>query len=499
MVGNRGAADGVGSDARFNQPSAIVIDGAGNLFVSDFENSAIRKITPEGVVTTFAGLLGHSGSIDATGSAARFGNPAGLTIDARGNFMVVDTGNATIRKISPDGVVTTVAGLPGTIGHAEGAGEQARFNFPIGVATDAAGRVYVADSDNNCIRRSVIPPTVTLDPANQNVQSGASVYLSADVTSEFPARFQWHRGGVEIPGATASTLALEGVQVSNAGNYSVTVTTPAGSTTSDAATLTVRADRITSRLSNISVRTVLSIGQVVTVGIGVDGGTRDVLVRALGPALIPLGVPQAVADPRLELFSGAKMELANDDWPAVLAPTFSRVGAFALSPGGKDAAFRRGLNGAYSIQAHGSGPGVVLVEAYAVGEDTAARLTNVSTRNRVGSGDGVVIAGFNISGTGATQLLIRATGPGLVQSGVSDILSDPKLELYDSSGTRLSENDNWPISLIPTFGLVGAFQLPLASRDAALVTALSPGSYTVQVRGAEGGTGEALVEIYEVR
>ena len=158
----------------------------------------------------------------------------------------------------------------------------------------------------------------------------------------------------------------------------------------------------------------------------------------------------------------------------------------------------QGLNSAYSIQARGTGPGVVLVEAYDTGAPTAARLVNVSARNRVGAGDDILIAGFNIAGTGSKQLLVRAVGPKLADFKVDGLLIDPKLEIYDAAGVRVTENDNWNFALATIFNSVGAFALDSGSRDAALVATLPPGSYTAQVRGADGGTGEALIEIYEL-
>ena len=117
----------------------------------------------------------------------------------------------------------------------------------------------------------------------------------------------------------------------------------------------------------------------------------------------------------------------------------------------------------------------------------------------MGSGDDILIAGFNITGTGAKSLLIRAVGPKLTAFGVQSVLTNPKLEIFAESGAKLSENDDWSPTLPPSFDAVGAFQLDVNSRDAALLTSLAPGSYTVQVRGADGGTGEALIEIYEVQ
>jgi hypothetical protein len=189
--------------------------------------------------------------------------------------------------------------------------------------------------------------------------------------------------------------------------------------------------------------------------------------------------------------------LTNDNWSAALAPTFASVGAFALPEGSRDAAFLQPIERDRSIWALGTGSGVVLVEAYDTGGTAGARLVNMSARNLVGTGDDILIVGFNVAGTGSKQLLIRAVGPRLGGFGVSGFLADPKLEIYRGDA-KVAENDNWSGSLAGSFTSVGAFPLDPGSRDAALLADLSPGSYTVQVRGADGGTGEALVELYEV-
>src|SRR6516162_64795 len=143
-----GSADGTGSGARFFYPHGVATDSSGNVYVADAGNNTIRKITPAGVVTTLAGLAGSSGSADGTGSAARFFQPQGVATDSLGNVYVADTPNNTIRKITPAGVVTTLAGLAGSHGTNDGTGSAARFYNPWGVATDASGNVYVADYRN---------------------------------------------------------------------------------------------------------------------------------------------------------------------------------------------------------------------------------------------------------------------------------------------------------------------------------------------------------------
>ena len=152
-AGFSGSADGTGSEARFNYPLGVAVDSSGNVYVGDTDNSTIRKVTPGGVVTTLAGSAGVIGSADGTGSEARFNYPLGVAVDSSGNVYVGDTDNSTIRKVTPGGVVTTLAGSAGVIGSADGTGSEARFNYPLGVAVDSSGNVYVADTDNQTIRK----------------------------------------------------------------------------------------------------------------------------------------------------------------------------------------------------------------------------------------------------------------------------------------------------------------------------------------------------------
>jgi len=174
-AGSSGSTDATGSAARFNSPIGVSVDTAGNVFVSEYNNHTIRKVTSAGVVTTLAGTAGSSGSTDATGSAARFNTPIGVSVDTAGNVFVIDYGNHTIRKVTSAGVVTTEAGLAGSSGSNNGLGSAARFKNPYGVAVDTAGNVFVTDSNNHTIRNSVAsaPATVTLSNLSKTYTGSA--------------------------------------------------------------------------------------------------------------------------------------------------------------------------------------------------------------------------------------------------------------------------------------------------------------------------------------
>jgi len=152
QAGTEGSADGVGAAATFREPHGVAVDGAGNVYVADSGNSTLRRIGKGGEVTTLAGAPGNPGSADGTGSAAQFQGPLGLALDAEGNLLVADAGNNTLRRVTPAGVVTTLAGNPGAGGSADGPGPLATFNFPVGLAVDGSGNLYVADSGNRTLR-----------------------------------------------------------------------------------------------------------------------------------------------------------------------------------------------------------------------------------------------------------------------------------------------------------------------------------------------------------
>lgn len=200
--GSFGFADGVGANAEFNNMQGIAVDSSGVVYVADFENHRIRKIMPDGTVSTFAGN-GNQGHVDGIATVAEFDLPKDLTIDSSGNVYVIDYGTHDVRKITPSGVVSTLAGS-GTWdrGFADGTGSAARFNYPSGIVVDSQGYLFVADWNNQRIRK--VSPT--------------------GVVTTFAGSSQW--GNVDGTGTAARFSAPTDIAIDGADNLYVTETGP---------------------------------------------------------------------------------------------------------------------------------------------------------------------------------------------------------------------------------------------------------------------------------
>ena len=250
-AGVAGSADGTGASARFNYPSGVAADTAGNIYVADSGNNTVRKVTSTGVVTTLAGTAGTRGSLDGTGSAARFNNPTGLALGSSGELYLADTDNSTIRKITPAGVVTTLAGLPTIAGLMDGSGSYAWFDQPEGLTVNLDGNIYVADTGNAMIRKVTTagvvttlaltgtPPAIITQPVNVTVTAGTAAAFSVTTSGYGTITYQWRKDGNAITGATSASLSIATTVAADAGSYTVVASSPYGTATSSAATLTV--------------------------------------------------------------------------------------------------------------------------------------------------------------------------------------------------------------------------------------------------------------------
>jgi sugar lactone lactonase YvrE len=235
-TGGGGYVDGQGPAARFNRLLGAAVDPSGNMYVYDDNNHLIRKITPDGVVTTLAGQAGRSGSTDGPGDQALFGLVQGMVSDPAGNLFVVDSANYTIRKVTPDGVVSTFAGVTGTNGSVDGPAAQAQFAFPCPIAIDSAGNLYVGDADvlqdnvtsiNNKIRKITPDGTVT-------TLAGSATGGSADGTGS-EAQFNLQSSGALAVDTSGN------VYVADSGSATIRKVTQAGVVTTIAGTAKIYA------------------------------------------------------------------------------------------------------------------------------------------------------------------------------------------------------------------------------------------------------------------
>ena len=331
-----------------------------------------------------------------------------------------------------------------------------------------------------------------------------------------PVQFDLFRQAVtqieplQIPGATQNAFEIQGATAAASGNYTCTITNASGTITTTPAAISV--SPTASRPANISCRTKIAAGAFVTPGFFVDGtGSKRVLVRAVGPGLAPFGLGGLLADPKFDVYrqSNNSIIASNDNYDATAAAAFAAAGAFGLPAGSKDAALVVTLAAGqgYSVQVAGAAgsSGIVLLEVYDLDDPATAtsRLVNVSVRGQVGTGDDVLILGLVVGGSGKRTLLVRGIGPKLAAFGVQGTLSDPRLEIFDANNRSVLDNDNWGAApfvaeQVLATGYVGAFALDTGSRDAATLALLDPGLYNIVVKGADGGTGESLVEVYDV-
>jgi hypothetical protein len=357
-------------------------------------------------------------------------------------------------------------------------------------------------------------PSITSQPASQSVMVGASASFSVTASGTAPLSYQWKKDSNAISGATSSTYSIGAAALADAGSYTVTVTNSAGSVTSSAATLTVSVPP--ARITNLSSRTYVGTGSEAQIAGFVISGTKNklMLIRAGGPVLAGFGVTGTLADPVIELKNEdtGLIVATNDDWSsdataaADISSAASRLGGFAFTSGSKDAALLLSLApGRYTAKVSGKndGTGIALIELYEADSDTASKLTNISTRSPVQTGQGAQNGGFVISGSKSKTVLIRASGPALTAFGLTGALADPLIELYQigSPNTLLQTADNWgdsqPAAISTAASRVGAFGWTSGSKDAAILVTLNPGTYSAVVKGVNDTTGTALIEIYD--
>jgi hypothetical protein len=255
---------------------------------------------------------------------------------------------------------------------------------------------------------------------------------------------------------------------------------------------------LASQLVNISTRMRVGVGDGVLIGGFIIQGDqpKKVVLRAVGPSLGANGVVGALQDPQMELRDGTGAILdSNDNWQQGAGAAEIEADSIAPSDPREAAILATLAPGSYTVIVSGvnNTTGIGLVESYAL-DTSVTRAANISTRGHVGAGDEALIGGFIIGGSDSKNILVRAIGPSL---GGADALADPLVEVYDSDGQLITMNDNWDTSVQQ--GEIVATGIPPAdTHESALIAALAPGNYTAVVRGADGGIGLGLVEIYDL-
>ncbi len=514
-------------------PSASLTDADGKVSVL-----TVAATTTHALDVVLPASVGLGGAVVRVNAAS--GSYLGtLFIDSQGNVPALNQAtwliSASATKVSADGgavplLVVTQPGGAFQVSSADAFVTAGASGAATGVVSVTLARntgaartatIEIASQPITLTQAGAADPVIAVAPQSQTAASGTAATFSVSATGA--QTYQWSLNGVALAGATASTLTVNSATAANVGTYSVIARNATGSATSSGALLSLANLPGVGRLSNLSILTTISADDpLFTVGTFVSGsvGSKPLLIRAAGPALTVLGVGGALADPKLEVFSGQTVIAANDNWggtPA-LDGAFAAVGAFGYATGdSRDAAvFKPNLApGAYTVQVSGVGgaTGTVIAELYdstPPSQFTALtpRLVNVSVLKRIAAGE-TLTAGFVISGSAAKQVLIRAVGPalGLPPFNLGGVMADPKLEIY-SGQSVVSSNDNWgtPVGagaatsaqLSAAFAAVGAFALPAGSSDAALLVALAPGNYTTQVSGVGSTGGQMIIEVYEV-
>jgi sugar lactone lactonase YvrE len=508
-TGQGGMVDGAGSLARFSLPWGIAVDASGSILVCDYGNSAIRRITSDGMVTTLAGGLGN---LDGAANLARFNSPYGVAMDDSGNVFVADTYDQTIRKITTDGVVTTLAGQAGRDGNADGKGSDARFSWPTGIAVNGDGNVFVADLINSTIRK-ITPDGIvsTLAGAEPGVDGGPRGYVDGVGRA---ARFD-----------SPFALAIDpsgSLLVAEQNNQVIRKVTPAGvvTTLSDAAgnplrlssSLQALAVDLGGNVFAVSFNRIFKIlpGGTVTIIAGAESqGFRDgpgnsawfnflsgIAVDLRGNVFVAdqgnMAIRMITPDGMVTTIGGSALEAQG---PSPLG------GADGL---GSAARFNRPVG--IAVDRNGN---VIVADTNnnlirkGVPLANPARLGNVSVLASLAGGADTVTVGTIIGGSGTSgpkPLLVRAAGPSLAPFGVAGFLADPELEFYTGT-TRTAASDDWQglATLNAIFVQVGAFPFATpSSRDAALYLPLvNAASNTVRVSGTGTAGGVVLTELYD--
>ena len=459
-------------------PLGLAFDAAGNLFCVEKGTTSIVKLTPTGVKTTFA-----------TG----FTNPGHLAIDASGNLFVGD--GQTIVKITPGGVKSVFA----------------TGGFTINPAFDAAGNLFAPQG----------PSVVKFTPAGVKstyasgftnavavtFDSGGNVYIM-DQNSNSNSIYKFNPAGAKsifattVWGGVSLVYNGAGMLYTAGSGQLVAIRTSDASQTVLASGLsgTLKVEPPRGNSVNISTRLNVQTGENVLIGgfIITGSAAKKVLIRGIGPSLANLGITGALQDPTIELRNSAGGFVnGNNNWRSLQESAIAATGA-APTDDRESALLLTLAPGSWTVIMRGASntSGIGVLEVYDLDQAADARLANISTRGFVDTGNNVMIGGF-IVGANGSRVIVRAIGPSLTQAGIAGALPDTKLSLRNGNGTEIAANDDWYETQAAEVQATGV--QPTNSFESAIVATLPNGNYTAIVSGYNGGTGVALVEVYNLR
>ena len=546
------------SQPQYDRPEGVAVDNAGNVYVADTGNQIIRKIAPGStapVVSTVAGSLDVVGFGDGTGASANFNRPQAVAIDGAGNLYVADTGNHTVRKITPSGTVTTLGGLPRSNGSVDAVGGDARFFSLEGIAVDGGGTLYVADTANNTVRRAakLLPPVIT-SPLGVRATVGQPFYYLLKATSD-PSGY----GASNMPPGISYDPFLDALvgTPTQTGEFgcNISASNEAGTTTE---VLTMRIQSVPA--SGLSITSSYSSSgrpgvpfefQVITAGgsaatritasnlpagLTIDAitglisgtpaaaGSFSVLLTATDGANSTSETLQLtfISDPAVPVIVTPSTAMIAEGQPfsyTISAPanstagdatTFTLIGNLPDGLGFDSSAGQ--IVGTYTPQSVAksasngkplSGGVITNVQLFATNSQGTSTIplvfflapkgvVNISTRLAIGTDQNVLIAGFIVTGNAPKKLIIRAIAPSL---GIAGALQDPVLELRDGDNL-LGANDDWRAA--QEQDIAATTIPPTDSRESAIVAILQPGAYTAVIAGKDGATGIGLAEVYDL-
>ena len=519
-------------------PPGITVQGAtlvGNLWVVSDATAVKGVLTISGIPTATGSFnftvegwenTNRSGNVTAGTTTINATAPSGAapTISSQPASQTVNAGSGVTLKVAGSGTVplsyqwqfngAPIVGATGSTYSISSVQVGNAGDYTV-VITNSAGSV-TSHTATLTVNPVTAVPVFGVQPQSQTIAAGSTVVFNSAANAAPLPTYQWELNGAPISGATSPTLVVNGATAADAGDYDCVASNLGGNTTSNVAVLTVSSTPDIGRLVNISCRAGVGTGgNILIVGFAVGGqgttGSESLFVRASGPALVPFGVTGTLSDPELELFSGSSLLGISTGWGGAspISAAAAAVGAFPwTNVSSRDSALLQNLStGPYtaSISGLSGDTGVALAEVY---DDTPAgtytptkpRIVNISARVMVGTGGNVLIAGFVIGGSTSKTVLIRASGPALIPFGLTGTLPDPLLQLY-SGATLLASNSAWggDPQISAAAASVGAFTWNFGeSNDSAILVTLPPGAYSAEISGANGDSGIALVEVYEV-